>query len=472
MDGANLHNPMVSSMRNRTESFSFAWRLLAAAALLASATAVRAQSLTLAWRPYAGMTYKITDASNINLSLNITANGQQQQPVSEQFATQRSGTVTVMSVDNGAASAVQVAFDQNCADSQTSSMGQNAGQPQTKPFPFAGESPIVRRNPDGTFALDYHGQATPDADAVAELRAVIDPDLGRYPTQPVSVGQQWQGGRDSMAHALNFTQQDDGTMNCTLSDVENYNGKQAARVAVDMNATTTKGPMKLQLHLTGTILYDIATGLPMKTDLGGDITASMQGQQTGANGQPVTIVVNGAGKAQLAFTADQTDSGAGGAPPMGGGMQPGGMQPGGMQPGGIDGMMPANNNPPAPPAGGGTAAFNGTFSNDKMSLTLAEQSDGSYTGTLQTQSANGPQSFPVQATIGATGMVGKFFANNTGFDFTASLTPDNQLIFTTTGSGGIMHFTLSKQAPPAGGNPLDQGAAPAQPAQPRNPLGQ
>lgn len=367
-------------------------------ALLTSAAA-QAQQVTFGKRNEVGQ--KATFKTDVGTQMKINAAGQN---IDQTMKVVRSATVTIEAVDNtGKPTQATYVFDNN----NTGEMVM-AGQRQEMASGLAGKTVTVKR--DGVNGLSYSVQL--DDQSKNELKEMFEPESGMLPSKPIGVGETWEVAGDDLKKLM--PQGQGGNLDAKgtgkLLAVETTNGRQVAKVEFTMSMRGNEGGMNMTLTLSGTGLVDVATSQPVDLTLAGPM--KMNG-----NTPEGAIAIDGT----MSFTAKNSISagGGGGVPAL---------DIGRPKPQPIDPF-----NLPAKPA---AVNFEGTFSDEKMTLTLGPSKLG-LTGTIK----RGANEFPVTASEQGNKLTGSFKAGDSLFDFTATMQGDTMTFQT-----GNTTYNLKRQA--------------------------
>lgn len=343
------------------------------------------------------------------------------------------GTETVLAVDRGIPTVVRITFDPSCE-----TVDQESGQqPKHMPFSLAGQTVVVHHNLDGTVTVDHQGDGQLDAPTMALLATNVTPNPA-YSATPVGIGDTWQADKDILAAKLQLGDGDSATMKCTFDGVENIGNQQTARVITELEVHRKNNVSTNEVKITGPTWFDLQTGLPLQNESAGQNVMTLLPKQypAGPGAPPMmlstvsTSQIKSVGKATI--LPDQPVDGQGQAPgaaPQGPGM----MNPPPMNPGAMNGG-PLNTGP-MNPAPGAAPSYAGTFSNEKFTLQLQQQPDGSYSGTIQL----GASSFPAHASMTAAGLNGVFQSGGSTFAFQAQLQNNGDMLFVTGGTTYLLH---------------------------------
>lgn len=233
-----------------------------------------------------GHSWAFEEVSQTDIVLTITGGGQNFDARQTGTGLMK-GTITVLAVRDGVPTSARIAFDP-ASGRESTSMGQ--AQPPV-PFALAGRTVLLTVGEDGAFTIEP-AEALDQAGPLPELteddrlsvKELVVPDPGFPPKQPIEAGSRWTAtlGSDrenttlEMAfEVLGFTQVD-GVRLVRLSARGAYKREEEG-------STVTA-------DLTGTMLVDMATGLPARTNLTGPVTTSSTVEQQG-----ITYALNGTG---------------------------------------------------------------------------------------------------------------------------------------------------------------------------------
>jgi hypothetical protein len=371
--------------------------LVALAVALFTSAGARAQQVTFGKRSEVGQ--KATFKTDVGTQMKINAAGQN---IDQTMKVVRSATVTIEAVDgNGRPTKATYVFDNN----NTGEMVM-AGQRQEMASGLAGKTVTVTRNGEN---LEYSVQL--DDQSKNELKEMFTPESGMLPSKPIGVGETWEVAGEDLKKLMPQGQAGniDAKGSGKLLGVDTVNGRQVAKVEFTVAMRGKEGEMNVSMSLSGSGLVDVATSQPVDLTLAGPM--KMNG-----NTPQGAIAVDGT----MSFTAKNaiTGGGGGGVPPIDIG-----------KPKPIDPFnLPVN-----PPA---AASFAGTFSDEKMTLTLGPSKLG-LTGTIK----RGANEFPVTASEQGNKLTGSFKAGDSNFDFTATLQGDTMTFQT-----GNSTYSLKRHA--------------------------
>lgn len=230
-----------------------------------------------------GHTWAFEEVSQTNLVLTITGGGQNFDARQTGTGLMK-GTITVLAVREGVPTSARIAFDP-ASGRESTSMGQ--AQPRA-PFALAGRTVLLNVGQDGAFTIEpAHGtddtDAADDAGPLPELteddrlsvKELVVPDPGFPPSGPIEAGSRWTATLASdrenttleMAfEVLGFTQVD---------------GVRLVRLSARGTYKREEEGSTVSADLTGTMLVDMATGLPARTNLTGPVTTRSTLEQQG-----------------------------------------------------------------------------------------------------------------------------------------------------------------------------------------------
>lgn len=242
-----------------------------------------ASLVRLAYRVPVGHAYRFEERSSSAINLRITARGQTADTQQTSKGTMR-GTVAVLAVRGGMPSELRVDFEEDLGQTATS-FGQ--AQPMVL-FPFSGRTVRVSIDEAGKLDLEAADDLGPlpayspqDLDTLKDL-VVPDPDFP--PVDPVGVGSKWTATLD---------QDEPGSELQMEFEVVRFTKIDGVRIAV-LNATGTldqqQSDNEFMAEVSGTVYVDLATGLPIRSELSGPVTT--RGVIT-QDGQAFTIVGSG-----------------------------------------------------------------------------------------------------------------------------------------------------------------------------------
>jgi hypothetical protein len=242
-------------------------------AMLGSAACAQ-EFIDLAYDVPVGHAYRFEEVSTSDLKLRIQAGGQEFEAEQTSRGTMR-GTARVLEVRGGTPSVVLVAFEAGLGQESTS-FGQ--AQPPI-PFSLSGRSVRVVVDEAGGIRFEPADEAGPlpeipegDRNTVKDL-VVPDPDFP--PAEPVGVGSRWTARLD---------QDEPGSELEMTFEVQRFDEIDGVRVAV-LDATGTLDQQaegnRFTSEVSGTVRVDVATGLPIWSELSGPVTTSGRIEQGG-----------------------------------------------------------------------------------------------------------------------------------------------------------------------------------------------
>ncbi len=332
----------------------------------------------------------------------------------------RAATVEVLTVRDGALTSVRVTYGNDC-QAVYDATGDFASHKQT-PFVYAGKTVTVMLGNDGEVTDDAVLMANPPD--INELHSVLKNAFGRLPKKPVDIGEEWACDPDIAAQVLGLTGTGDtGEMKMKLLSVKEVSGRPTAEIQVTTTSTTHSGGAENKAQGQGTSLYDIATGVLLKSE--------HRVSYSGSGGDPAVMQTESTGTETTVVTAQLFPSAT--APPAA-----------------LIAPAPAAGVPAGNPLSA-VPSYDGSFSDGKLTVDLSA-SGGAYAGTFTL----GEQKFPATAHAGDQGLVGSFTAGARQFPFTAAL-DGNTLTLTS----GNKTYSLKKAT-----NPLDASPATAPPPAP------
>lgn len=375
----------------------------------------------------------------------VTTNGQPQ-TVETASNTLRKGTLEVLSVKDGTATAVKVTFDK-----ASITEGHSNGQNVSAPFPLAGKTVTLRKDEAGKVT---HDGGDLDAATTGEVENLMEADKSTFPPHPVAVGDEWDADTRKMAQQFQLGLNDQVSVKCKLLRIGTAGGRKTADISIAGTVRKAAQGIDMNVTLGGVTQIDLATGEPVRSDVVGKITTKGTIQANGPSG-PVPVQISGDGKVEVHQTVTLAGEGAAGAAGAGTGT---GAAVAATAPAGPASAPAAPAGPPdALPAAAPGAAFLGTFKGETLTAEFHRenfQPPGGLSGTLSI----GDKKYPAEAHAEGQRLVGSFTSDGHSFDFTASLEGDTLTLKT-----GSTSYTLKKPEPKKPENPLDTAGA-------RNPL--
>ena len=411
--------------------------------LCVGVTTVQAQDkYTISLNAKAGQSWDFTHTLDSTMNIKSSAQGQVQN-VENGMAQKRVGTVTVREAANGRPSAITVTFGKDCSSSTKVN-----GQEQTPPFPLAGQTVNLKVAADGTFSHDFKGNLDPATDA--ELKQMIEFDGSMYPKEPVAVGDEWVPEAGKLKEQLQLAPNDKLDVKCKLLALGAIRGIKTYDVSLTGSVTKAQDGMQMTIRIGGVMQLEIASGLPVQSDVVVAIGINGGQQTPGPDGQLIAITINGNGQVKMTGSSTPKEGFGGGGPVVGPGPVPGpgprpnplDPQPNPLDPRPLPGPKPRN-----PLAGAEESPFTGSFKGRQLSADF--KIDGAkMTGSIKL----GAKTFPASGSIEGGKLTGSFEADGAKFEFVASL-EGNTLNLDSEGN----KYVLQKEAAAA-------------PARPRNPL--
>lgn len=363
--------------------------------------------------------WQFENVHELRMDIEVSADNGQKQQIQQTMIEKRAGTLEVLEVSGGAPVALRVCFD---PDSGTSV--EIAGQPpQQKAYELAGKTAVFRKR-DETVSVDGYQEL--DAQTLQELRDLLEPDQPYFPRRAVAVGDTWDAGTEGLKRAFELGPRDSGTMQCELLGVRELNGRKSAELGIRLALTRwEEGFLETHIDANGKGMMDVASGRFTDLELKGQVQS--QGTQQTAEG---SVEAWGQGTVVFRMHAELRSAGEGeaGEPADSGA---------------------AGENPLGAEALRGPPDLAGTYTSDKLRLTLRRDGD-QYTGEIRM----GERTFPAKARRAGDKLEGSFEDNGHSFPFTITGkgTPDLRLE-----TGGAKHELKREGPPPEPPNPL--GAA-------------
>lgn len=376
--------------------------------------AVFAQSYDLRPRFREGQSWSFEQTGEMQQNAEMSAPGQPPQQMQQTMRQKRTGTVTVLAVNDGLPVSVRVAFGNDCSTEM-----EMAGQRQTIPVPFAGQAVTITRDARGQISHDFKAQADPMA--LAELNNYLSVTRESFPPKPVAVGDEWEPDTAAMRQAYQMGAQDRLSVKCRLVSIQELAGRRCAEIETTSALAKRQGDTEMQNDMRGTSLVELDTGNTLHGEMTG--TSTFRGPQQ-----------QGRGTSRMQLTARPLELAA-----------------------------PVAGAPPRPDTG----TYAGAFECREMTVTLTGSGE-SFTGTIE---MNG-QKYPVTARVVAGRLDGTFTSGGDKFPFTATLDGPAMKLE----SGGAT-YTLGRKAgnplaapPAAKPNPLAGPRSQATPATQPAPL--
>ena len=397
-------------------------RLLPAAALslaLLPAAAAFGQAKQIALNAPVGTQIQFAETTGLNFDMQMNLGGQQMN-VQQQIANREAGTMEVLEADGGRPTKVRVTFAPDSGASVESN-----GQSQKSPFPLAGQTVTITAAAGDSVTVEPDPGLDPAVKK--ELRDYLTLGGGLLPEEPIGPGDSWKPDPDAMGEAMPGITPE---TTLTLGQFATRDGREVAEVTAKVQAQGEMQGANMNVTANGPMVFDVATGVLLSSDIAGDIKMSGTVEQQG-----MTVQIDGGGKLTQQSRNTLTSAGGGAAatlqPPAGG--------------------AAATPQTPVPPATPDAPAVGSTEPADLYTdgtLAVAVRGD---TLTL----TRGGDSYPgTVASRNGQSLSGTFTASGTAFPYTATLAGDT-LTFETGGAT----YTLKKQgatsptpANPFGGN--------------------
>jgi len=365
-------------------------------ALLLSVTTVTAQTVEFARNLNPGDSFEFKGKQLIEMETEVYMGKMLAQKIKQTISNVRAGKVEILESDGGQPTSVRVSYD----PSSISFMENDASGRQEQPFPFAGKTVTLTKKPDGS--LDLKGAETDNADAIGEVRAILEPDEGMYPKGPVSVGDTWEAGKEAVAKSFNLGPQDQGSGTFKLLGVHDVNGRPTAEVEAELTVDKTDQTGHLQLTSKGKILIDLTTGEMVENQLNGPLTHEMT-QNIEQEGRQVELRMVSKGKSTI---QGEVQIGGGG----------GELRPAPRPRNNDGGDNPLTRKKKQPAAG---LPFSAVFEGDELKLDL-KQDGADVTGSLFIGGAE----YAVAAVAKGNYLGGSFSTDGDKFQFSAELSDD------------------------------------------------
>ncbi len=259
------------------------------AAILISAASVYAQDkvmLRLDVEP--GQAWKFDRSYDEALNSRKSAGGQSYAMANKNHA-RRVGQIEILAAKEGRPTSLRVTYGPDCETTAEAN-----GRPQKIPFPFAGQTITVTREANGAITRSFRGQA--EANALAELDQMLDPDVTLYPNKQVAVGEEWAAAADVVNRQFGVTGPSDSAgMTLKLLAVKTVAGRPAAEIALATHATKDMGGVIRKTEAKGTALIEVRSGHVLRFNLTGTSTIAGTATGPGPNGRAVPIRWEGSG---------------------------------------------------------------------------------------------------------------------------------------------------------------------------------
>ncbi len=226
-----------------------------------------------------GLTYAFEQTISMQMDLEMNSGWQQMQmdQASDQVAR---GSIEVLEVADGVTTVARVTFDHTSGTTMTSSA---MPQPQGARFELAGRTIIATVQADGSLRIaDEGGDMLPNLmpDTTQLVRSIAIPDPAFPPAGPIGVGDSWT----AMLGSPNEPIRPEYTF--TLRSVDGG----AATVHAQGRVSSEAEGISFAADLTGEVVIDLATGLPVSSVLSGPMTSSGESDMGG-----VTTTIEGEG---------------------------------------------------------------------------------------------------------------------------------------------------------------------------------
>jgi hypothetical protein len=402
---------------------------LIAVLVLGLAVVAGAQTVKFEQIVQAGDVIEFDSKMQMQLSFDVSAQGQVLQKVDQKVNHVRGGQIEILEARDGLPTKVRATFSPASGGSM-----EMMGQAQQMPFALAGQTVTVSKGQIGEVVIDHQGNL--DDSTTQELKQLLERDESMFPDRPLQVGEEFAVGNESLRKAFSIDETGQASARGKVLEVRQANGRQQARVSISGDIKTkVEGMIDMSMQLAGEGWFDVKTSKMLDGTLQGPLRISGQTAQPMQPGAP-PMQLQFAGGGQFSYTERSAVNRQGGAAPgpVGGGGLGGGQAPAG-GPNPFDALVPG-------PAGPMLA---GKYSGDGMTLEMGDQ-NGAYAGTIRM----GGQAAQFQGLRpGAGPMAGKFSIGPNSFDFTLEATAPDTLMFKT----GRSSYTLKKEA---AGNPFER----------------
>lgn len=260
------------------------------AVLLLGGLAQAQEKVDLRLRMNKGDRFAFSSQNVVRLQMKITA-GPQTQDVNQTLTDLDKGTVTVLAAENGVPSSVRIAYEAGWCGKKTEAEGK---APESVASPLAGKTVTATRGADGKVTTDYQGQIDPGD--LKDIEGHLAAGAQFLPKQPVAVGEEWDADEAALRAAGMLGPTDRAQVRLKLLSVTNEGGTQKAQIAVKGALEMTPAPnMPVKMQVEGTVVLDLAHGNATAVNLKGTMTIAATQQAPGADGQPITVQVNGSG---------------------------------------------------------------------------------------------------------------------------------------------------------------------------------
>ncbi len=230
-------------------------------------------------------TFDATQAMDVAVSVEA---GAMSTPMRQRSTRVTRGAVQVLEARDGHPVRSLITFDPVSAMTTGVSIGGAATPDQSAAFALAGRTVETRVAADGQVSLAPSAgePALPpltDADRdIVENIAQVDPAF--LPQRPVSAGDTWEAtlgtDRDATRPRYRFT----------VDSFGEHAGRRVAHLKTAATVETNEDGLRTTARLTGTVVLDLATGLPLSMDESGEVTTSGRADMGGV---PATIAGEG-----------------------------------------------------------------------------------------------------------------------------------------------------------------------------------
>ena len=316
----------------------------------APVSALAQSKATLEYAVPQGLSYSFSETQAMQSQLTLSLATGQSMPVTQMVQSQVAGTVTVLAVENGKPVRVQMNFAPDSGTVVTMN-----GAPTPAAFPLAGQEAIVTIRNEDVVSVERPGAGPVQLEStdLDFIRSAVVLEDALLPGRAVGVGDRW----DTTLHPAG------GNNEIQLQLAVSGFGNGGGRAQVGLQANGSMRSVEDGTTVTGTVtsshLVDLATGIPVQSEVSGPVQISgstvMQGQ---------TVQINGYGQ----IASQQVITLGGGAPQA----TPRMAQP----------AQPAQPQRPAPnpraqqPSGGGDQRLVGAFKGESIA-----SGDGVYVNT-------------------------------------------------------------------------------------------
>lgn len=224
-----------------------------------------------------GFSYTFDNVTDSTSVLDVSADGLQSMTVEQKLEQRIRGSVEVLESTDGIPARVRISFDATSGSTISSN-----GASETTPFALAGQTVEVRVEDERVVSIvDANGH---DAALDDETRSVVSElaiaEQAMLPGRPVQAGDEW---------LADFTRDDRPLTPILTLQVAGF-GEQGGRRIAKLDADgTLKGfqeGMDMDGRVSGPIVMDLESGLPLSSRLSGTIAIDGRVDQ---NGTPLTI---------------------------------------------------------------------------------------------------------------------------------------------------------------------------------------